>query len=93
MVHGSNLLCCSEEKDRKQILYFIHDFKVPFTNNRAEVDLRPVKIRQKIGKFRSEKGVEIYADIRSCINTFKKHELNTFDKITEAFSDKKLVLI
>ena len=87
------LLTRFEEKDREQILYFIHDFKVPFTNNQAEVDLRPVKIRQKIGKFRSEKGAEIYADIRSCINTFKKHELNTLDKIIEAFSDEKLVLV
>ena len=81
------LLTRFEEKDREQILYFIHDFKLPFRNNQAEVDLRPVKIRQKIGKFRSEKGAEIHADIRSCINRFKKHELNTLDKITEAFSD------
>ena len=87
------LLTRFEEKDRKQILYFIYDFKIPFTNNRAETDLRPVKIKQKIGKFRSENGAEIYANIRSCISTFKKHKVNTFDKIVEAFSNKKLELV
>ena len=33
-------------------LLFMKKFYVPFSNNRAEADLRFAKIRQKIGKFR-----------------------------------------
>ena len=31
------------------------------TNNQVEIDQRNIKIKQKIGKFRSEAGAEIYA--------------------------------
>lgn len=81
-----------EEKDKDEILYFIHDFKIPFTNNRAETDLRPVKIKQKIGKFRSETGAICYANIRSCVNTFKKHKLSIHAKFVEAF-EGNLILV
>lgn len=87
------LLSRFEEKDRDQILYFIYDFKIPFTNNRAETDLRPVKIKQKIGKFRSEDGAKIFANIRSCISTYKKHKISPFLKMLEAFENEELSLI
>lgn len=87
------LLARFEEKDRDEILHFLYDFKIPFTNNRAETDLRPVKVKQKIGKFRSEEGAKRYADIRSCISTFKKHRISTFSKIFEAFENEELSLI
>ena len=61
-----------DKKELKEILYFINDFKIPSTNNPIERGLRPVKIKQKIGKFRSTKGAESYAEIRSCIDTYKK---------------------
>ena len=66
------LLSRMEDSDKEQILYFLKDFKVPATNNQAESDQRNIKIKQKIGKFRSDGGAEIYAIIRSCINTYKK---------------------
>jgi hypothetical protein len=50
-----------DEKEREQILYFLKDFNIPATNSRAEVDQRGVKIKQKIGKFRSVEGAEDYA--------------------------------
>lgn len=78
------LLSRMEDSDKEQILYFIKDFKVPATNNQAETDQRNIKIKQKIGKFRSDAGAEIYAIIRSCINTYKKAEhkcLWSFNKI------------
>ena len=65
------LLSRMEDSDKEQILYFLKDFKVPATNNQAETDQRNIKIKQKIGKFRSDDGVEIYAIIRSYINTYK----------------------
>lgn len=75
------------EEDTEQILYFIKDFKVPFTNNQAETDLRPVKIKQKIGKFRSNQGAENYAIIRSVINTCKKQNINILDSLKQVFNN------
>lgn len=75
------------EEDQKEILYFLKDFKVPATNNQAEADLRPVKIKQKIGKFRSTIGADCYAEIRSCINTYKKHNESPFLMIHKAFEN------
>ena len=46
-------------------LLFLKKFYVPFSNNRAESDLRFAKIRQKIGKFRSIEGANNFVVIRS----------------------------
>ena len=42
--------------DIDEILYILKGFKVPSTNNNAETSQRGAKIKQKIGKFRSEEG-------------------------------------
>ena len=86
------LLIRLEEKDREEILYFLKDFKVPSTNNQAETDQRNIKIKQKIGKFRSETGAKIYANIRSCINTYKKNNINILTALKLAL-ETKLVMI
>ena len=80
-----------EEDDKDQILYFLKDFKVPATNNQTETDQRNIKIKQKIGKFRSEAGAEIYAIIRSCINTYKKHGINVYSALIKAFKDEPII--
>ncbi|MCI8761174.1 MAG: transposase [Clostridia bacterium] len=73
------------DEEREEILYFLKDFKVPATNNQAETDQRNIKIKQKIGKFRSKDGSEIYATIRSSINTYKKQKINVYQAFVEAF--------
>lgn len=67
--------------DKEEILYFLKDFKVPSTNNPAEVAQRGVKIKQKIGKFRSVEGADTYSIIKSCILTYKKNKRNVFDAL------------
>lgn len=57
-------------------LLFLKKFFVPFSNNRAESDLRGIKIKQKTGKFRSEDGANVYAVIKSCISTYMKNNIN-----------------
>ncbi|WP_207385731.1 IS66 family transposase, partial [Fluoribacter gormanii] len=54
---------------REEVLRFLHDARVPFTNNDAERDLRMVKSKQKIsGGFRTAMGAEYFARIRGGIS-------------------------
>ena len=85
------LLARMEESDKEQILYFLKDFKVPATNNPVETDQRNIKIKQKIGKFRSDVGAEIYAIIRSCINTYKKNGISVYQALIKAFKDETVI--
>ena len=85
------LLSRMEDSDKEQILYFLKDFKVPATNNQVETDQRNIKIKQKIGKFRSEVGAEIYTIIRSCINTYKKQGINVYRALIKAFNDETII--
>ena len=86
------LLSRMEEDDKEQILYFLKDFKIPATNNQAEADQRPTKIKQKIGKFRSEEGADNYTAIRSCINTYKKNKVNTLSALRNAFLGTPIIV-
>ena len=57
---------------RDDVLRFLTDFTVPFTNNQAEPDLRMMKLRMKIsGTFRTLEGAQVFADIRSVISTVR----------------------
>jgi len=69
---GHNLLL--RLRDRKQdVLRFLSNPAVPFTNNLAERDARMMKLRQKIsGGFRTTEGAEDFAVLRSLISTAKK---------------------
>ena len=56
-----------------EVLGFMTDVDLPFTNNQGENDLRMVKVKLKVsGCFRSMLGAQIYARVRSFINTCKK---------------------
>jgi transposase len=69
---GHNLLLRLHLR-RDDVLRFLHDPQVPFTNNQAERDARMMKLRQKISSgFRSQQGAETFAIIRSALSTAKK---------------------
>ena len=81
---GHNLLLrLSTRKD--DVLRFLTDPRVPFTNNLAEQAARRMKLRQKIsGGFRSEQGARDFAVIRSLIATAKKQGWNIIDTLTQS---------
>jgi len=69
---GHNLLLRLRER-KPDVLRFLTDPTVPFTNNLAERDGRMMKLRQKIsGGFRSVVGAEDFAIIRTLISTARK---------------------
>jgi transposase len=80
---GHNLLL--RLSNRKQdVLRFLHDLAVPFTNNQAERDGRMMKVKQKIsGGFRCLEGATDFAVIRSFISTAKKQGWNVIRAIAQ----------
>jgi transposase len=77
------------QRHQKWVLAFLHDFRVPFTNNHAEQILRMLKVRQKIsGCFRTIAGAERFLRVRSYIDTVRKHDLPIFQALVDAIAGR-----
>lgn len=71
------------------VLRFMVDERVPFTNNQGENDIRMTKLHQKIsGCFRSTKGAEMFCRIRSYLSTCRKHSVSSSQALTLLFQGK-----
>jgi len=80
---GHNLLLRFASR-RDDVLRFLADPNVPFTNNQAERDVRMMKVKQKIsGSFRSLDGALDFAVIRSFISTAKKQGWNVIKALSQ----------
>lgn len=70
-------LCDRFKKHETAVLLFAKESYVPFTNNRAERDLRMAKVKQKIsGCFRRERYAHAYCRISSYLQTMANRGVN-----------------
>ncbi len=75
------------KKHETAVLLFAKNSHVPFTNNRAERDLRMSKVKQKVsGCFRTKKYAEAYCRISSYLQTMANKGYNPLVAIQMAFS-------
>jgi transposase len=85
---AQNLLLRLEQHE-SSVLAFLHDPRVPFSNNQAEQDLRMMKVQQKIsGAFRTLDGARMFARIRGYLSTVRKNQRNVFQELVAALAGR-----
>lgn len=73
----------------EDVLRFMTNACVPFTNNAAENAIRMTKVQQKIsGCFRSTEGAEIFCRVRAYLSTCRKHGVGATQAMALVFEGK-----
>lgn len=76
------------------VLAFAFNQEVPFTNNLAERDIRPVKVKMKVSNcFRTMEGAEIYARIESFVSTARKNKRNIFVELANTLNGYNFLVL
>lgn len=79
-------------KHEPSVLAFLHDSRVPFSNNQAEQDLRMMKVQQKIsGSFRTLQGAQTFARIRAYLSTARKNQRDVLQDIVAALAGQPFI--
>ena len=79
-------------REQDAVLAFAFNKEVPFTNNLAERDIRPSKVKQKISNcFRTFTGAEIYARIEGFVSTARKQGRNVFSELCTTFNGHNFI--
>ncbi len=78
-------------KDRDSLFTFMTERAVPPTNNGSERDIRPSTIFRKVTNgFRSDWGSELYAGVRSTLNTGRRQGRSAFEAIQTTIEGQPL---
>jgi transposase len=81
------------QEHETEVLYFMHDLAVPFTNNLAERAIRMPKVKQRIsGCFRTFRGAQNFCAIRSYIDSARKQGFSMLHALQAAFAGSPLDL-
>jgi transposase len=73
----------------QDVLRFMTNPIVPFTNNQGENDIRMTKVHQKIsGCFRSKEGADIFCRVRSYLSTCRKNNVSASQALMLLFAGK-----
>jgi len=70
-------------KHQEHVLYFLYHPKIPPDNNGSERAIRNIKVKQKIsGQFKSAEGADMFAILRSVIDTTIKSGQNVLNALS-----------
>jgi transposase len=79
------------QKYELEILSFMHDPSIPFTNNQAERDIRMMKLKQKIsGTFRSAEGASWFCRVRGYISLVRKNDRPVLESLVNCIQGRSI---
>ena len=76
---------------QEEVLAFLDDLAIPFYNNRAERDLRMLKVQRKVADcFRAPSGSTAFARLRGYLTTLRKQDVALLAALETLFTGEPL---